>query len=115
MNAARVLVRLSDGAEAIAEWDPEDKRWLDQDGEPLDDVTHVWLGPAKRATGGPRGHHVNPRRKLACPPEAWELMDRAADRAIESWSEWARGKLALAVADELKLEPEEMIALFDRE
>ena len=68
----------------------------------------------KSHASGPSGRNVNPRRKISAPPEAWRLMDRAAERAIESWSEWARGKLALAVADELGLEPEEMIALFDR-
>lgn len=116
MNAARVRVRLDDGSEQIATWDHEDKRWLtaDGEGEPVEGVTHVWLGPVKR-NGGPSGRNTTPRRLLACPPEAWELMDQAAERAIESWSEWARGKLAMAVADELHLEPEEMIELFDRE
>jgi hypothetical protein len=41
------------------------------------------------------------------------LIDQAAERAIETRSEWIRGKLAMAVADELGLAPEEMIALFD--
>lgn len=59
------------------------------------------------------GKHVSRRIKLALNAEALALVDQAAERSIESRSDWIRGKLAIAVADELKLEPEKMIALFD--
>lgn len=60
------------------------------------------------------GKHTSKRRKLSVPDEAWELMDLAAARQIESWTEWARGKLAIAAAQELGLDEAETVALFDR-
>lgn len=114
MNAARVRVRLSDGAEAIAEWDHEDKRWLDQDREPLDDVTHVWLGPAQR-TSGPSGQHRNHRKFVGLSPEAWELVEQAMRVDRDAWPDWVRTALAEAVADRLGLDVLETVALFEWE
>jgi len=59
------------------------------------------------------GKHVNPVLGVVVPAEAVALIDQCAKACIESRSEWIRGKLAMAVADELKLEPEDVIALFD--
>lgn len=73
--------------------------------------------PKKRASG-PSGAHRTPRRFLGLPAEAWDLVDRAtAEQPVceGDWGAWVRGVLAMAVADELGLEPETTIALFDRE
>lgn len=69
----------------------------------------------RRADIGRRrsGRNVTPTIRLVCPVAAVALIDQAAEAQVESRSEWIRGKLAMAVADELKLEPEAMIALFD--
>lgn len=59
------------------------------------------------------GRNQAPRRLLGAPPEAWELMDRAAEKQITSWSDWARGVLAIAVAQELGRDEAAMVELFD--
>lgn len=64
--------------------------------------------------GRPRsGKHTSPVVRLVCPAEALALVDQAAERCLESRSEWVRGVLAIAVAGELKLDEAEMISLFD--
>ena len=42
-------------------------------------------------------------------------MDQCAESAIECWSDWARGVLAVAVARDLGLDEADTVALFDRE
>lgn len=59
------------------------------------------------------GKHASPVIKLVCPAEAIALVDQAAERAIESRSEWVRGVLAIAVAQQLGLDEADAVSLFD--
>lgn len=59
------------------------------------------------------GKNTNPRRQFEIPERAWSLIDKAAENAVESWPEWARGALAIAIAQQLKIDEAEVIAMFD--
>lgn len=59
------------------------------------------------------GAHASPVIKLVCPAEAVALIDQAAERQLESRSEWIRGALAIAVAQQLGLDEADAVSLFD--
>lgn len=42
-------------------------------------------------------------------------MDKCAEREIESWADWARGVLAIAVAQQLGIDEADTVSMFDRE
>lgn len=66
---------------------------------------------AATAAHRPRsGMHVEHRRNLSAPDAAWELWQRAVDKAQDdSWAEWARNALVLQAADELGIDPHEAL------
>jgi hypothetical protein len=75
---------------------------------------------SKRTTGAgstpaprPRsGKHVSRRLKVSLDDEALHLLRAAAHAEHETMSDWVRSRLAVAVADELGLDPLDTMGVF---
>lgn len=79
-------------------------------------------GPApSRKRSGKSGKNKQPQRQLRAPDAFWRMVEAALrhnrgspnDCAYSGWSDWARHHLAIAVADELELDPLEVLRSLD--
>lgn len=86
---------------------------LRADGHRLLNVSRPGRTKTKEIAPRRSGKNTNPRRQFEIPERAWSLIDKAAENAVESWPEWARGALAIAIAQQLKIDEAEVIAMFD--
>ena len=84
-------VRRSNGEELVATWEewPGWKGWLDANGQPLDDVTHVWLGRARQRSGAQwsetdYAEHGYGTVKLRLPVATLRTLDELAERSGKS-------------------------------
>ena len=58
------------------------------------------------------GKHASPRLKVSLDHEALELLRTAAAAEHETVADWVRSRLAVAVADELGIDPLDTMGVF---